>query len=82
MDSEAITLPFLPSDSGGGLRMAGPSVSLREESTMYDIGEKPGKGAYKCTSCNSWTVTLDDTSDKLPPCGTCGPGQKVKYRKV
>lgn len=48
----------------------------------YDIGEKPGKGTYQCTSCNSWTVTLDDHDDRLPPCGNCGPGQKVKYKKI
>ena len=47
----------------------------------YDIGEKPGKGTYQCTSCNSWTVTLDDHDDRLPPCGNCGAGQKVKYKK-
>lgn len=48
---------------------------------MYDIGEKPGKGRYCCTKCNKWSVELDDNSDKLPPCGNCGKGQKVKYKK-
>ncbi len=49
---------------------------------MYNIGEKPGKGRYRCTNCNSWQVTLDDDTDTLPPCGTCGQGQNVKYLKV
>ena len=47
----------------------------------YDIGEKPGKGMYACVKCN-WRVTLDDHDDRLPPCGNCGKGQHVKYRKV
>ena len=49
---------------------------------LYDIGEKPGKGTYQCTSCSDWTVTLDDDSDVLPPCGKCGKGQSIKYRKI
>lgn len=49
---------------------------------MYDIGEKPGKGTYRCTKCNTWTVRLDDDSDRLPPCGNCGRGQQVKYKKI
>jgi hypothetical protein len=48
----------------------------------YDIGEKPGKGTYQCLSCEEWTVTLDDDDDRLPPCGICGKGQHVKYRKI
>jgi ribosomal protein S27AE len=47
----------------------------------YDIGEKPGKGEYKCTNC-SWQVTLDDDDDRLPPCGNCGKGQDTTYIKV
>ena len=49
---------------------------------LYNIGEKPGKGTYQCTSCSQWTVTLDDDDDRLPPCGNCGSGQHVKYRKI
>lgn len=48
----------------------------------YNIGEKPGKGTYQCTTCNDWTVTLDDDDDRLPPCGKCGSGQTTTYRKV
>jgi hypothetical protein len=48
---------------------------------QYSIGEKPGIGTYKCTSC-SWTVKLDNSSDALPPCGTCGKGQHIKYIKI
>ena len=47
----------------------------------FDIGEKPGVGTYKCTNCN-WKVRLDDSSDRLPPCGNCGKGQDTKYEKV
>lgn len=45
---------------------------------MHDVGEKPGAGTYCCTNCG-WAVTLDDDSDRLPPCGRCGPGQETKY---
>lgn len=46
----------------------------------YDIGEKPGKGTYRCQYGH--TVTLDDASDALPPCASCGPGQKTKWTKL
>lgn len=46
---------------------------------MYDIGEKPGTGTYCCSNNCGWRVTLDDSSDVLPPCGNCGKGQKIKY---
>ncbi len=45
---------------------------------MFDIGEKPGVGRYCCKKCN-WSVNLDDASDRLPPCGSCGKGQETKY---
>lgn len=49
---------------------------------MYDIGEKPGIGAYCCTTTNcSWRVRLDNSSDPLPPCGNCGRGQNIKYTR-
>ena len=48
---------------------------------LYDIGEKPGKGTYRCTTCEEWTVTLDDDDDRLPPCGVCPAGTRVKYRE-
>lgn len=48
--------------------------------TTYNIGEKPGTGKYCCdaTGC-TWSVELDDDSDRLPPCGDCGPGQSITY---
>ena len=49
---------------------------------MYDIGEKPGKGTYDCVTCKNWRVTLNDDTDRLPPCGHCGDGQDVKYVKI
>lgn len=36
----------------------------------YDCGEEPGKGDYKCTKCGQ-IITLDDSTDKLPPCPKC-----------
>lgn len=48
---------------------------------LYDIGEKPGRGVYQCTTCG-WRCRLDQDSDRLPPCGRCGRGQRVKYRKL
>ena len=54
-----------------------PVVHTRPMAT-HDIGEKPGKGRYCCTNCN-WSVVLDDDSDRLPPCGSCGSGQQTKY---
>jgi transposase InsO family protein len=65
---------------------AGPSAPgrlSRETPSMaeYDIGEKPGKGRYCCTTDGSaWSVTPDVDSDVLPPCGTCGAGQTTKYQ--
>lgn len=46
----------------------------------YNVGEKPGKGTYCCTTkgCD-WMVKLDDKDDHLPPCGKCGKGQKTTY---
>lgn len=48
---------------------------------MYDIGETPGIGRYCCWNSCGWSVYLDDPDDRLPPCGTCGRGQVVKYRR-
>lgn len=47
---------------------------------MYSIGEKPGKGRYCCTNCG-WSYTLDDETDALPPCGSCGKGQSTTYNR-
>ncbi len=45
---------------------------------MPNTGEKPGKGTYKCTSCQQ-VVVLDDATDTLPPCPNCS---KTEYVKV
>lgn len=37
---------------------------------MYETGQKPGKGLYKCTVCGE-LVRLDDDTDTLPPCPKC-----------
>lgn len=37
---------------------------------VHKTGKKPGKGEYYCTSCGQ-NVTLDQNSDKLPPCPKC-----------
>ena len=44
----------------------------------YTCGEEPGKGTYKCNPCGE-TVTLDDDTDKLPPCPRC---EKCDYSRV
>ena len=38
---------------------------------MPKTGEKPGAGQYTCRECGK-TLTLDDETDKLPPCSNCG----------
>ena len=38
---------------------------------MPKTGEKPGAGQYTCRKCGK-TLTLDDETDKLPPCSDCG----------
>lgn len=48
---------------------------------FYNIGEKPGKGTYECLNCSSWRVAIHDDRDRLPPCGNCGAGNNVKYRR-
>ncbi|MGM8366498.1 zinc ribbon-containing protein [Virgibacillus sp. W0181] len=45
---------------------------------MPTTGEKPGKGTYKCKNCGN-EVTLDDTTDTLPPCANC---DGTEFRKV
>lgn len=47
--------------------------------SQHDIGEKPGVGRYCCTNCG-WSVYLNDSDDRLPPCGSCGKGQDTTYR--
>lgn len=53
-------------------------ADTKEVIYMYDIGEKPGVGRYCCTNCG-WSVNVDDASDRLPPCGSCGKGQHTQY---
>ncbi len=48
---------------------------------MYSIGEQPGIGRYCCNACRIWSVYLNDNADRLPPCGICGKGQRVTYRR-
>jgi len=57
-------------------------LNRREEVKVvsYDIGEKPGKGTYR--DAYGHTVTLDDDSDVLPPCGICGAGQHTRWTKI
>lgn len=45
---------------------------------MYSTGDKPGKGAYKCTTCGK-IVHLDQDTDTLPPCPIC---YKTTYNRV
>jgi len=45
-------------------------IFQQRRQTMPTTGEKPGKGTYKCRNCGT-LVTLDDDSDRLPPCPSC-----------
>lgn len=45
---------------------------------MYTTGEKPGKGTYKCLKCGK-EITLDDATDKLPPCPVC---KGTEWKKI
>lgn len=57
------------------------SLTELEVNTMsYDIGEKPGKGTYR--DAFGHRVTLDDASDVLPPCPSCGPGQRTRWTRA
>ena len=44
---------------------------FRGGDSMPKTGEKPGAGQYTCKECGK-TLTLDDETDKLPPCSNCG----------
>ena len=46
-------------------------IILFEVIIMPKTGEKPGAGQYTCKECGK-TLTLDDETDKLPPCSNCG----------
>ena len=62
--------------------IGGQQSSPRKEvphMSIYNIGQKPGKGRYCCIK-GHWSVVLDDDSDTLPPCGRCGKGQNTRYR--
>ncbi|WP_135609616.1 hypothetical protein [Methanococcoides sp. AM1] len=45
---------------------------------IYNAGEKPGKGTYRCTSCSK-EVVLESDDAKLPPCPQC---YRTEYTKV
>ena len=49
---------------------------------MYDIGEKPGIGRYRCWNNCGWEVYLNNSDDRLPPCAKCPAGATVKYNRV
>ncbi|MQW23213.1 MULTISPECIES: hypothetical protein [unclassified Lactococcus] len=44
---------------------------------MHSTGEKPGKGEYYCTNCGQ-NVSLDQSTDTLPPCPRCNHTQFKK----
>lgn len=41
-----------------------------EVGLMFNTGEKPGKGQYRCQMCGKY-ITLNDNTDRLPPCPDC-----------
>ncbi|MBN2663801.1 MAG: hypothetical protein JXR68_09150 [Bacteroidales bacterium] len=45
---------------------------------IYNTGDKPGKGDYKCTHCR-FMITLETDDDVLPPCEKCF---KTEWEKV
>jgi len=70
-DPPRAALPWYRGGCGG---------SDRGDNAVYNVGEKPGVGHYCCTNCR-WRVRLDDASDRLPPCGSCGKGQNTQYTR-
>ncbi len=44
---------------------------------IYITGNKPGEGTYQCTNCGIY-ITLDDNTDKLPPCPKCSGTKYIK----
>ena len=48
---------------------------------VYECGEKPGKGSYKCRICGKILV-LDDETDVLPPCSNPRCNKKCEFTKV
>ncbi len=53
-----------------------------EAERTYGVGETPGAGTYRCTNCEDWQITLDEDTDRLPPCGRCQAGHKPRYERV
>lgn len=45
---------------------------------MFTLGEKPGAGNYKCTTCGS-KIKLKNPEDLLPACNKCN---NVEFKKV
>lgn len=37
---------------------------------MYNSGDKPGKGSYKCINCGT-IVVIENDDDALPICPVC-----------
>ena len=47
---------------------------------MYNTGDTPGKGTYKCTRCGK-IITLENDTDALPVCPKCGNKTWTKVEK-
>lgn len=58
--------------------LAKRNLILKGGKRMYKTGEKPGKGTYECTNCDT-CVVLDDNTDTLPPCPKC---HNITFNKV
>ncbi|HMN13239.1 MAG TPA: hypothetical protein PKD55_13045 [Bellilinea sp.] len=48
---------------------------------IYKIGEKPGKGTYRCTIC-SYLAVLPTDVEEVKVCPKCGGGAFVKVVHV
>lgn len=46
---------------------------------MPKVGDKPGKGTYRCQSCGH-SVTLETDADALSLCPRCGFGSFSVFR--
>jgi hypothetical protein len=49
---------------------------------MFNSGEKPGKGKYRCILHPDIVVVLDNADDRLPPCPKHIPRESAKWERV
>lgn len=47
----------------------------------YRVGDTPGQGRYRCTTCGSQVTYLMGPNDPLPPC-VCDKRDEAEYERV